>query len=83
MLEGITDKDVSILAPPSYINLSKLAIANADGIIIGSESIDSVLRDHVMKQNKPVLEYQLAEEYVDLYSDFYDNLLNGSFNVSK
>ena len=83
MLEGITDKDVSVLSPPSYMNLSKLAIANADGIILGSESIDSVLRDHVMKQNKPVLKYQPAEEYVDLYSDFYDNLLNGSFNVSK
>ena len=83
MLEGITDNDVSVLTPPSYINLSKLAITNADGIIIGSESIDSVLRDHVMKQNKPVLEYQTAEQYVDLYSDFYDNLLNGSFNVSK
>ncbi len=83
MIEGVSDKDVSVLNPPDYVNLSKLAINNSDGIIFGSEKIDPKLIDYVTKQNKPVLEYQSEKEYVDLYSDFYDNILNGSFNVSK
>ncbi len=83
MLEGITDKHVSLLNPPDYINLSKLAINHADGIILGSADVDPGLKDHVAKEKKPVLEYQPAGDYVDLYSDFYDNLLNGSFNVAN
>jgi starch synthase len=83
LIEGITDKDVSVLNPPNYLNLSKLAINNSDGVILGSKKIDQAITDHLDRQKKPVLEYQSAEDYVDLYSDFYDNILNGSFNVSK
>ncbi len=83
LIEGVTDKDVSLLKNPDYINLSKLAINNSDAVIFGSADIEPELKDHVVKENKPVLEYQPVEDYVDLYSDFYDNLLNGSFNVSK
>ena len=81
LVEGVTEKDTSRLSPPDYINLSKLAIDNADGVIFGSENVDPLLRDYVSRQNKPVLEYHAEEEYVDLYSDFYDNILNGSFNA--
>jgi starch synthase len=83
LVEGVSDKDVSVLNPPDFLNLSKLAVSNSDGIIFGSEKIDDALRDFIAKQKIPVLEYQQEEEYVDLYSDFYDNILNGSLNVSK
>ena len=82
LVEGINEKDVSILNPPDYVNLSKMAVTNSDGIIYGSEEIEVSLRDFITKQNKPVLEYQSEEEYVDLYSKFYDNILNGTLNVS-
>jgi starch synthase len=82
LVEGINEKDVSILNPPDYVNLSKMAVTNSDGIIYGSEEIEASLRDFITKQNKPVLEYQSVEEYVDLYSKFYDNILNGTLNVS-
>ena len=81
IIEGITDKDLNILNPPDYINLSRLAISNSDGIIFGSEDVDAGLMDYVAKQKKPVLEYQPESDYVGIYSDFYDNILNGSFNV--
>ncbi len=83
LVEGISDKDVNILHSPDYINLSKLAIDYSDGIIYGSQNIAPQLKDYVLKQNKHVLEYQSSEEYVDLYSDFYDNILIGSYNASK
>jgi starch synthase len=83
LLEGVTEKDVSILNPPDYLNLTKLAINNSDAVILGSENIDSSITDYIGKQNIPVLEYQSKEEYVDLYSDFYDKILKGTLNVSK
>jgi starch synthase len=82
LVEGVSEKDVSVLNPPDYVNLSKLAVTNSDGIIYGSEEIEVSIRDFITKQNKPVLAYQSEEEYVDLYSKFYDNILNGSLNVS-
>ncbi len=83
IVEGVTDKDVSILSPPDYNNLTKLAVNNSDAIILGSEDIESSITDYIAKQNIPVLGYQAQEEYVDLYSDFYDKILNGTLNVSK
>jgi starch synthase len=83
MIEGISEKDISVLNPPDYINLSKLAMDYSDGIIIGSEKVEPGLLDYAKKQKKPVLEYQQEEVYVDVYSGFYDNILNGTFNVSK
>jgi starch synthase len=83
MIEGVTEKDISILNPPDYINLSKLAIDNADGIIFGSEMVNQELHDYVQTKNKAILKYQQPETYVDSYSGFYDNILNGSFNASK
>jgi starch synthase len=58
LVEGVNDKDVSVLNPPDFLNLSKLAISNSDGIIFGSEKIDDALRDFIAKQKIPVLEYQ-------------------------
>jgi starch synthase len=83
LVEGVNEKDVSILNPPDYINLSKLAIDYADGIIIGSENVEPKLMDFVVKHKKPVLQYQSEKEYVDVYSGFYDNILNGTLNASK
>ncbi len=83
LVEGIGDKDVAVLNPPDYVNLSKLAINYSDAVILGSKEINGTIRDYITKDEKPVLEYQNEEEYVDLYSDFYDKILNGTLNVSK
>ena len=82
-IDGISDKDVSVLNPPDYINLSKLAIEYSDGLIKGSENVDQELIKFAEKLKKPILKYQSEEEYVDVYSGFYDNILNGTLNASK
>ena len=37
--DGVYPEDVSVLSPPDWINLSKFAIDNSDGIVITSYSI--------------------------------------------
>ncbi len=77
IIGGITDKDLSLLNTPNYVNINKLAINNSDGIIFGSEKINPELLDYVKKIKKPYLDYFDESVYIDKYSDFYDKILNG------
>lgn len=75
-LEGISDKDIAATAKdPDYVSLTKLAIDHADGIIIGSETINPEIEKYLKKVNKPVLGYKNESEYVEAYNTFYDEVL--------
>ena len=73
-LEGISNKDVEVLNPANFANLTKLAIDNADGIIKGSENINPDAEQYIKDSGKPFLEYQPEDKYIDAYNDFYDSL---------
>ncbi|MFO8000587.1 MAG: glycogen/starch synthase [Marinilabilia sp.] len=73
-LEGITDKDVEVLNPASFANLTKLAIDHSDGIIKGSENINPEVEQYIKNSGKPFLEYQPENKYIDAYNEFYDSL---------
>jgi len=75
MVDGIEKNDIKHVENPDFVNLSKLAIDNADGIIIGGNDINSEVEKYIKKPGKPVLEYQGEEDYIDAYNEFYDNLL--------
>ncbi|MBS4014434.1 MAG: glycogen/starch synthase [Bacteroidetes bacterium] len=60
---------------PSFVNISKAAIDYADGIIIGSEKVNSEVEDYARSSNKPVLDYQPESTYMDAFNDFYDEVL--------
>ena len=75
---GVTPEDVAVLEEPTCINLAKLAANWSDGIIMGSEGIDSQLADFCKEKNLPILEYNAASiengSYIEDYNSFYDNL---------
>jgi len=73
--DGIDKKSLSQIKNGDFVNLSRLAIDNSDGIIIGSKEINRELKDYLEKLDKPQLGYQKEEEYVDAYNEFYDKLL--------
>lgn len=75
LYENITKNDVKILKEPNYTNLSKLAIEMSDATIIGSETINSELLSFIKNSEKPHLDFQTEEEYIDAYSNFYDKIL--------
>lgn len=82
-LEGITRKDVELLKEPTYLNLSKLAVNFSDGIIFGSESVNPELGEFINSVKKPVLPYQSGENYIDIYDEFYETILNSRTNAKK
>lgn len=75
LYESITKNDVKILTDPNYVNLSKLAIDMADASIIGSETINPEISSYIKNSDKPYLDYQTEEEYIEAYSNLYDKIL--------
>lgn len=83
LMEGISKKDVEILREPTYENLLKLAVNFSDGVILGSPTINNQVIEHINTVKKPLLPYQDSENYIDIYDEFYNQILNGNSNVSK
>jgi starch synthase len=73
-LEGIENNDLEVLNPANFVNLTKLAINNSDGIIQGSEKINPEIEQYIKDSGKPFLEYQTEDKYMDAYNEFYNNL---------
>jgi len=73
--DGINGEQLSMIETPDFVNLTKLAIQNSDGVIIGSKEINSELKDFIESSKKPLLGYQEEDVYIDAYNDFYDNIL--------
>jgi len=81
--EGITEKDVEVLKTPDFVSYSKLAVMKSDGVIIASKKINPELEKFILQQKIPVLPFQDTEDYVDAYSDFYDQILKIKVNEPK
>jgi starch synthase len=76
MVEGVQDKDVEMLDKPDYPNLMKMVSRISDGVILGSEDVNSKVKESLKTlKGKPVLPFIGGEEYVDAYADFYDKVL--------
>lgn len=76
-LEGVDGMDTQHLATPNYRNITKTAIDFSDGVIFGSNDIDSEVEGYIRTSDKLILDYQDPETYIDAYSEFYDEVLMG------
>ncbi|MCM1150890.1 MAG: glycogen/starch synthase [Alistipes sp.] len=74
--EGVQDKNLSILAVPSYENLCRFVMEYADGIIVASPDVDRKVLEIARTSGKPMLEYRSPEEegFFDNYNRFYDEI---------
>ena len=74
-MDGIQEEDLKILDQPSFENLTRLALDMSDAAIIGSAEINKSVQKYIKSVKKPVLDYKAEEDYIDAYSDFYDEIL--------
>ncbi len=72
---SVVAKDVSLAKEANFENINKLAFHYSDGIILNTPDISPELKSFAVKTGKPVLEYPNKEEYIDAYSDFFDQIL--------
>ena len=75
IMPGISPENIKYVENPSFVNISKLAIEYADGVIQSSEKIEPEILEFAKKTGKPFLDYMSPEEYISAYNNFYDNLL--------
>ena len=74
-MPGIVAKEIKWLKNPMYANIQKSALDFADGIVMASPNINPEVEKYARSLNKPILEYQGEENYVDAYNEFYDKII--------
>ncbi len=76
---GIKNKDLDLLNPANGINLAKLAIQYANGVIMGSESLPEPVTEMIKSSSVPLLPYMEVSQqdttYIQEYVQFYDQIL--------
>ncbi|MBR7027174.1 MAG: glycogen/starch synthase [Bacteroidales bacterium] len=79
---GISPEDVEVVKASDGINLARLAIRYADGVIYGSKTLDEELKKYVAEHKLPVLqspEISLEDTgYIQEYNDFYEQILQAN-----
>ena len=77
LITGVRSRDVELLAPPNYVNLMKVAIANADGVVAGSANIHPQLQEFMAKRRTITLPYcQQPDLQAKEYAAFYEKIIN-------
>ena len=73
-MPGIVSKEIKWLKNPVYANIQKSALDFSDAIVMASPNINPEVEKYARSLNKPILEYQGEENYVDAYNEFYDKI---------
>lgn len=73
-INNLTTDDLSAYQNGTGVTPHKGAVAFADGLIIGSETIGESVQKALDKTDKPVLGYQ-GDDYLSAYFEFYNALL--------
>lgn len=73
--DAIPEEAISDLAIPNYENILKASILHSDGVIIASENVSPSLTKFIESSGKPFLPFTPKEEFAQVYTSFYKNLL--------
>ena len=77
-MEGMDKDRAKDFAETCFVGLNKAAINCSDALIKGSESINNDLQKIFDDFSGPKLDYQSPEEYINVYSEFYDEVHENS-----
>lgn len=73
--DGISPDDLQQIQKPTFENLSKMAISYSDGVIFGSEKVNTEVEKYIKESGKPQLAFKNDDDYINTYSDFYDTFI--------
>lgn len=83
ILKGITKKELASFSKEdiNYTSLCKLAVKYSDGIILNSEHVNKDVVDYARELNKPILEYQAPDKFIEASYEFYNKITETSDNL--
>jgi len=73
--DGGTEKDWDFYTEPTYINIMKVAINHADGVIIASENVNSKLIEYAYSKKKPVVDYAPMPDIAEPINKLYEEIM--------
>lgn len=73
-MDGMEEYNTNDFNNTSFVGLNIAAMNFSDAIIKASKKINNEMQVHFEKMDKPKLDYQEADEYINSYSDFYDEI---------
>ena len=77
LLDGIAEEHLAPLAKETsanWLNLYKLAIRHADGVVLTSDKVPAELIDYAKELNKPIVQINTHEFDAPMLVDFYESL---------
>lgn len=81
--DGFNKKDIKHLSEEAnYLNMIKQSVEYADGLIQGSEKLNTEIEKFIKKSGKPFLTYKNELEYMDAFNDFYDEIMEDASVLS-
>ncbi len=76
--DGLSDKVTSMVTDPTYNNLTKLAVEYADGVILGSDEVNSEIREFIASSDTAAIECADEDRIVTEATTFYESILQGN-----
>ncbi len=73
--KGLSANVLKKYEEPTFLNISKVAVDYADGVILGDKEVNADLEKYIRESGKPLLEYHDRDTYIDAYNQFYDEVL--------
>jgi len=75
LMDGLEEHHINDYLDTSFVGLNKAAINSSDAVIKASKKLNNELEEFYNNLEKPKLDYQAPDNYIDVYSDFYDEIL--------
>ena len=69
--DEINSDTLNVFKNPTYLDLSKNAILNSDGVVFVNDKVDESLSKLVKKEEKPLLKCGFNENFKEEYLNFY------------
>jgi len=76
LFDDITPEEIEAIKNPTFNNVNVLAMKHADAIIKGQSSYSPELEKAFEAFDKPILEWDQEDDYMDAYADFYDSIVD-------
>ena len=82
-VDGVSEEDLAPYKNANFTSVTKAAIAHSDAVIIGHEKVNPEIIEHLKTFDRPLLQYQSSDEYIDNYSDLYDEVMEMETMLSE
>ena len=74
-MDEISAEEIAPYSDSTFEGINKAAMQWADGIIVGSPNAKESLVEYAKSLDKPLLEYVGEDQFVEAYSEFYDQIM--------